>query len=87
MDDVAWSARANLEQPDVEQRVHEGYIRADAEVISQYVRGQPGGPGARRARPPRPQTLTISVPSWIGDIERGNAASAAAVSHPGGAGR
>ena len=34
MDDTAWSARANLEQPDVVQRVHEEYIRAgDAEVI------------------------------------------------------
>jgi S-methylmethionine-dependent homocysteine/selenocysteine methylase len=33
MDDLAWSARANLEQPDVVQRVHEEYIRAGAEVI------------------------------------------------------
>ena len=33
MDDVAWSARANLEHPDVVQRVHEKYIRAGAEVI------------------------------------------------------
>jgi S-methylmethionine-dependent homocysteine/selenocysteine methylase len=33
MDHVAWSARANLEQPDVVQRVHEQYIRAGAEVI------------------------------------------------------
>jgi S-methylmethionine-dependent homocysteine/selenocysteine methylase len=33
MDDVAWSARANLEQPEVVQRVHEQYIRAGAEVI------------------------------------------------------
>jgi S-methylmethionine-dependent homocysteine/selenocysteine methylase len=33
MDDVAWSARANLERPDVVQRVHEEYIRAGAEVI------------------------------------------------------
>ena len=33
MDRVAWSARANLEQPDVVQRVHEEYIRAGAEVI------------------------------------------------------
>jgi S-methylmethionine-dependent homocysteine/selenocysteine methylase len=33
MDGVAWSARANLEQPDVVQRVHEKYIRAGAEVI------------------------------------------------------
>jgi|SRR5208282_3801239 len=33
MDDVAWSARANLEQADVVQRVHEEYIRAGAEVI------------------------------------------------------
>ena len=33
MDDVAWSARANLDQPDVVQRVHEEFIRAGAEVI------------------------------------------------------
>jgi S-methylmethionine-dependent homocysteine/selenocysteine methylase len=33
MDDVAWSARANLGHPDVVQRVHEQYIRAGAEVI------------------------------------------------------
>jgi len=33
MDVEAWSARANLEQPDVVQRVHEAYIRAGAEVI------------------------------------------------------
>jgi S-methylmethionine-dependent homocysteine/selenocysteine methylase len=33
MDEMAWSARANLEQPDVVQRVHEQYIRAGAEVI------------------------------------------------------
>ncbi len=33
MDDMAWSARANLEYPDVVQRVHESYIRAGAEVI------------------------------------------------------
>jgi homocysteine S-methyltransferase len=33
MDDVAWSARANLDQPDAVQRVHEEFIRAGAEVI------------------------------------------------------
>jgi S-methylmethionine-dependent homocysteine/selenocysteine methylase len=33
MDEVAWSARANLDQPDVVQRIHEAYIRAGAEVI------------------------------------------------------
>jgi S-methylmethionine-dependent homocysteine/selenocysteine methylase len=33
MDDTAWSARANLDQPDAVQRVHEEYIRAGAEVI------------------------------------------------------
>jgi S-methylmethionine-dependent homocysteine/selenocysteine methylase len=33
MDEVAWSARANLERPDVVQRVHEAYIRAGAQVI------------------------------------------------------
>ena len=33
MDEVAWSARANLDKPDVVQRVHEEFIRAGAEVI------------------------------------------------------
>jgi S-methylmethionine-dependent homocysteine/selenocysteine methylase len=33
MDRMAWSARANLEQPEVVQHVHEEYIRAGAEVI------------------------------------------------------
>jgi S-methylmethionine-dependent homocysteine/selenocysteine methylase len=33
MDDEVWSARANLEQREVVQRVHEAYIRAGAEVI------------------------------------------------------
>ena len=33
MDDEAWSGRANLEQPEVVQRVHEAFIRAGAEVI------------------------------------------------------
>lgn len=33
MDHLAWSARANLDQPEVVQRVHEAYIRAGAEVI------------------------------------------------------
>ena len=33
MDDLAWSARANLAQPAAVQRVHEEYIRAGAEVI------------------------------------------------------
>jgi S-methylmethionine-dependent homocysteine/selenocysteine methylase len=33
MDELAWSARANLDQPEVVQRVHEEYIRAGAEVI------------------------------------------------------
>jgi S-methylmethionine-dependent homocysteine/selenocysteine methylase len=33
MDGLAWSARANLDQPDVVRRVHEEYIRAGAEVI------------------------------------------------------
>jgi homocysteine S-methyltransferase len=33
MDDAAWSARANLDQPDAVQRVHEEYIRAGADVI------------------------------------------------------
>jgi S-methylmethionine-dependent homocysteine/selenocysteine methylase len=33
MDDEVWSARANLQQHGVVQRVHEAYIRAGAEVI------------------------------------------------------
>jgi S-methylmethionine-dependent homocysteine/selenocysteine methylase len=33
MDDDTWSGRANLEQREVVQRVHEAYIRAGAEVI------------------------------------------------------
>jgi len=33
MDDDAWSGRANLERPEVVQRVHEAYLRAGAEVI------------------------------------------------------
>ena len=33
MDELAWSARANLAQPAAVQRVHEEYIRAGAEVI------------------------------------------------------
>jgi S-methylmethionine-dependent homocysteine/selenocysteine methylase len=33
MDDLAWSARANLEHPEAVQRVHEAYISAGADVI------------------------------------------------------
>jgi S-methylmethionine-dependent homocysteine/selenocysteine methylase len=33
MDEVAWSARANLDCPEAVQRVHEAYIRAGADVI------------------------------------------------------
>jgi S-methylmethionine-dependent homocysteine/selenocysteine methylase len=33
MDELAWSARANLEQPGAVRRVHEEYIRVGAEVI------------------------------------------------------
>ncbi len=33
MDELAWSARANLAQPEAVQRVHEEYIRAGAEVV------------------------------------------------------
>jgi S-methylmethionine-dependent homocysteine/selenocysteine methylase len=33
MDDETWCGRANLEQPEAVQRVHEAYIRAGAEVI------------------------------------------------------
>ena len=33
MDGEVWSGRANLEQPDAVQRVHEAYIRVGAEVI------------------------------------------------------
>ena len=60
MDDVAWSARANLERPDVVQQVHEAYIRAGAEVIiaNTFAAGraalEPAG-RPRRARRPRRQ--------------------------------
>ena len=63
MDDVAWSARANLEQPDAVQRVHEEYIRAGAEVIiaNTYAAsraalepaGQAASGGGQPARSPR----------------------------------
>ena len=33
MDEVVWRARANLERPEVVQRVHEAYITAGAQVI------------------------------------------------------
>ncbi len=55
MDEVAWSARANLEQPGVVQRVHEAYIRAGAEVIiaNTFAAGravlEPAGLGSRVA--------------------------------------
>jgi S-methylmethionine-dependent homocysteine/selenocysteine methylase len=55
MDHVAWSARANLEQPDVVQRVHEEYIRAGAEVliVNSYAASraalEPAGLGSRVA--------------------------------------
>jgi homocysteine S-methyltransferase len=55
MDDVAWSARANLEQPGVVQQVHEAYIRAGAEVIiaNTYAASraalEPAGLGSRVA--------------------------------------
>ena len=55
MDDVAWSARANLEQPEVVQRIHEEYIQAGAEVIiaNTYAASraalEPAGLGSRVA--------------------------------------
>jgi S-methylmethionine-dependent homocysteine/selenocysteine methylase len=55
MDDIAWSARANLERPDVVQHVHEEYIRAGAEVIiaNTYAASraalEPAGLGSRVA--------------------------------------
>src|SRR5260370_1039449 len=55
MDHVAWSARANLEQPHVVQRVHEEYIRAGAEVLiaNSYAASraalEPAGLGSRVA--------------------------------------
>jgi homocysteine S-methyltransferase len=33
MDGLAWSGKANLEQPETVQRVHEAYLRAGAEVL------------------------------------------------------
>jgi S-methylmethionine-dependent homocysteine/selenocysteine methylase len=55
MDDDVWSARANLDQPEVVQRVHEAYIRAGAEVIitNTFAAGRatlgPAGLGGRVA--------------------------------------
>ena len=55
MDEVAWSARANLDQPGVVQHVHEEYIRAGAEVIiantyaSSRAALEPAGLGSRVA--------------------------------------
>src|ERR1700753_1412646 len=55
MDDVVWSARANLDQPDVVQRVHEEYITAGAYVIiattyaSSRAALEPAGLGSRVA--------------------------------------
>ena len=55
MDELAWSARANLEQPEVVQRVHEAYIRAGAQVIiaNTFAAGRaglaPAGLGGRVA--------------------------------------
>jgi hypothetical protein len=55
MDELAWSARADLEQPGGVQHVHQEYIRAGAEVIiaSTYASGraalEPAGPGSRVA--------------------------------------
>ena len=55
MDEVAWSARANLDQPDTVQRVHEEFIRAGAQVIiaNTFAAGraalEPAGLGGRVA--------------------------------------
>ena len=55
MDTVAWSARANLDQPDVVQRVHEACIRAGAQVIiantfaASRAGPEPAGQGGRVA--------------------------------------
>ena len=55
MDALAWSARANLDQPDVVQRVHEAYIRVGAEVIiaNTFAAGRAalGRPGSAAASP------------------------------------
>ena len=56
MDDLAWSARANLSHPGVVRRVHEQYIRAGAEVIiaNTYAAGraalEPAGLGGEVAK-------------------------------------
>jgi homocysteine S-methyltransferase len=55
MDEAAWCARANLEQPGVVRRVHEAYIRAGAQVIiaNTFAAGraglEPAGLGGRVA--------------------------------------
>ena len=58
MDDVAWSARANLERPDMVQRVHEEYIRAGAEVIIANTYA-----ASRAARQAAAET---GLPVWLG---------------------
>src|SRR3984957_16738468 len=55
MDDVAWSARANLEQPDVVRNAHEEYIRAGPEGI-------PANPYAPSRRAREPAGLGSRVP-------------------------
>ena len=49
MDEMAWCARANLERPEVVQRVHEAYIRAGAQVIiaNTFAAGRAGLERAR----------------------------------------
>src|SRR5215472_11947742 len=72
MDHVAWSARANLEQPGVVQRVHEEYIRAGAEVIiantyaSSRAALEPAGLGdrAREATATGPVAVAGSMSSF-----------------------
>jgi Homocysteine S-methyltransferase len=87
MDHVARSARANLEQPDVVQRVHEEYIRAGAEVIiantyaSSRAALEPAGLGSRvadanrsaiRAAPAGPRGATGPV-AVAGSVGRARA--------------
>src|SRR6266487_194988 len=74
MDEVAWSARANLERPDVVQRVHEAYVRAGAEVIiantfaASRAALEPAGLGSRVAEANR---------NAVGAAQRARAAAAA----------
>ncbi len=90
MDELAWSARANLEQPDVVQHVHEEYIRAGAEVIiantyaSSRAALEPAGLGSRVAEANR---SAVRAALWGPSLRVGRVAVLVNVSRPGRGGR